>query len=420
MLVSDPLFSAMGRRLSEPVITDLMKRVIDDPGLLSLAAGFTDTHTLPATEVGRAVEAVLAREGPPDVLQYGSNQGRTVLRRLIAERVFSNEGGAAGGIGVEDVAITNGSQQALYLAIQTLCDPGDVILVEDPTYFVFLEMLRGMGVQAIALPSTPDGAPDLNQLTDFQKELKARGLWSKVKAFYTVSYFSNPSSRSLTSKEKNALGEWLAGSGHPVALIEDAAYRALWFEQAHQAPSALHFEWASTLPVLYLGTLDKPFASGLKVGFMAANHRFWLERMLYAKGHQDFGSAHFAQAVAEEVILRGDYDRHLEMLRPHYAGKAAAMGQALAATRLEKMGWQWNFPTGGLYFWLRGPEGVDSRMGGALAQAALERQVIYVPGDLCHADGNGHHTIRLSFGAMQVALIPEAVQRLASAIEDTG
>lgn len=413
-----PLFSSLGKHLREPVITDLMTRVIDDPELLSLAAGFTDTSTLPAAMIGQAVQSILNRPGPPESLQYGPNQGRAGLREAITRLLSAQPGEVDGTFLPELTLVTNGSQQALYLAIQTLCDPGDIVLVEDPTYFVFLEMLRGMGVEARAIPCHEDGAPDLDRLDAFRLELEKEGVWQRVKVLYLVSYFSNPSSRSLKAHEKDRLGQWISEAGHVVALIEDAAYRDLYFGATPwPTPSGLAFPWASRLPVLYLGTLDKPFAAGLKVGFAVANEPTWLARMCFAKGHQDFGSAHFPQAILETLLINDDYSRHVEPLRRHYETKAQITGEALSASGLADYGWIWNQPAGGLYFWLRGPEEADTRLDGPLASAALDRHVIYVPGDLCHASGTPWNHIRLSFGNLDRTKLPEAVHRLAEAIK---
>src|SRR5258708_15472175 len=121
-------FSDLGRRAGEPTIARLMTLALENPSLLSLAAGFTDNRTLPVDAVKAAVDALLARATEPEYLQYGMNQGRPALRRMLAERLVARERVFADGDLAKRILITNGSQQALYLAIQTLCDPGDIVL----------------------------------------------------------------------------------------------------------------------------------------------------------------------------------------------------------------------------------------------------------------------------------------------------
>ena len=109
---------------------------------------------------------------------------------------------------------------------------------------------------------------------------------------------------------------------------------------------------------LYLGTLTKPFATGLKIGFAHASDAGLLDRMIWLKGHHDFGSAHFNQAVLEHVLEVGDFDAHLGELRPAYAAKMVCLNRALEAAGLRHLGWDWKVPDGGLYLWLRAPEGI--------------------------------------------------------------
>ena len=122
-------FSSVGLRLRPPAVTALMQAALEDPNLLSLAAGFTDSSSLPVEAVGRAVRRLEQKPGPPEHLQYGTNQGRPGLRRLLAKVVGDHDGLPVGSIDPDNIVITNGSQQALYLASRVLCEPGDIVLV---------------------------------------------------------------------------------------------------------------------------------------------------------------------------------------------------------------------------------------------------------------------------------------------------
>ena len=126
------MFSQLGERSAPPTIARLMAMALETPGLLSLAAGFTDNASLPVDFVGEAWRALSENAAVTgnEFLQYGTNQGRPELRRMLAERTARADGVANASVDARDVFITNGSQQALYLAMQVLCDPGDVVLVD--------------------------------------------------------------------------------------------------------------------------------------------------------------------------------------------------------------------------------------------------------------------------------------------------
>ncbi len=389
---------------------------LETPGLLSLAAGFTDTHTLPSVAVRAAADALDATGLPPEHLQYGTNAGRPGLRAALAKRLAAEDNAGA------DVAaltassfITNGSQQALYIAMQVLCEPGDIVLVDRPSYFVYLELLSGLGVQARSIPVDADGRVDGPGLRAVLDKLHASGERSKLKAVYFVSYFSNPSGRSLSAAEKTLIAETLTAADCVVPVIEDAAYRELYFDQPHAAPSVLALPAWDAFAKLYLTTFTKPFASGLKVGGGVCTEPRLFNAIQFVKGHQDFGSANFNQAVCEQALTNGDFDRHLSTLRPAYAKKMNTLHDALTEGGLADLGWSWVVPAGGLYLWLRGPESVDTGFDGAFCRAALDAGVLYVPGALCFGDDVPVNRVRLSYGVLSGDPLREAGRRFVQA-----
>jgi len=404
-------FSRLGREIASPVIVDLMARALANPNLLSLAAGFTDNVVLPRELVGRFA-AELTQEGLDDEpLQYGQNQGRQRLRELSCEAIATHPAERADAFDPRAMFITNGSQQALYLAVQALCDPGDIVLVEEPSYFVCLEMLKGLGLRPIGIPCDDEGGILPDGLAARLKELDADGERSKVKAIYLVSYFCNPSSRSLDADEKRAVAKVLLEAGYQIPVIEDAAYRELYFDAPHPAPSIISMPEFDPFPKLYLGTYTKPFATGLKIGYGYCSHSEWREKILGIKGHQDFGSAHFTQAIIERVLDTGLYAEHLARIQKHYARKAHILDVALHEGGLLEAGWKWAQPKGGLIFWLRAPKGTDLRMESEFCQRCIEEGVLYVPGDLCFADGLPVNYARLSSGALPEDKLKEAAGR---------
>ena len=200
-------FSKPAQSLQASVIVDLMNQVLAQPDVLSLAAGFTDNSILPRSLV-RQMSTALTQVGlPNEPLQYGQNQGRLGLRELSCRQLqqFPNESPQA--FIAEQLFLSNGSQQALYLAMQTLCDPGSIVLVQDPTYFVFLELLQGLGIHAEAMPCDVCGQIDFEALTLRLQAMAETGELACIRAVYLVSYYANPSSHSMDLTEKNSWRE---------------------------------------------------------------------------------------------------------------------------------------------------------------------------------------------------------------------
>jgi|UniRef100_UPI004048F9BD 2-aminoadipate transaminase len=403
-------FSALGLRAKSPTIERLMTAALDNPKLLSLAAGFTDNASLPHNVVRSAVNELTRRESK-ETLQYGLNQGRPLLRKQLAVHLATWEPQLMDAAADTRFFVTNGSQQALYLAMQVLCEPGDIVLVDRPSYFVFLEMLVAMGVRAISMPVDEHGRLNQSALKQRLTELELSGDRQRIKVVYFVSYYSNPSSRSLDEVEKRELAVTLTGQGLVIPVIEDAAYRDLYFSERSATPSTLTLsEWAD-FPKLYLSTLTKPFATGLKVGYGYCTEPDWLARMLHTKGHHDFGSANFNQAIIERVITDGGFERQLGDIRPIYLRKMLALHETLIAEGLRELGWTWSKPEGGLYLWLEAPENLDTGLATAFCRKCIDAGVLYVPGELCFGDEAPANFIRMSFGVLGETDLREAARR---------
>ncbi len=406
--------SRLGRLAHPPTITHLMTAAREHPGLLSLAAGFTDTASLPGDPFLSLAQEVLATPAGLDALQYGTNQGRTDLRQALVRRVAEQEGAQwARPWHESDLLITNGSQQALYLAMQVLADPGDIILVDQPTYFVYLEMLSGLGLEAVGLPTQADGTLDLPAVATLLRQLDAEGKRSRVKALYLVSYHSNPSGRTLTEDEKTGLARTLSAGEWFLPVLEDAAYRELAFSGDFGPRSVFALREWDSFPKVYFGTLTKPFATGLKVGYAVVSDPDLRSRMLHVKGNHDFGSAHFNQAILARALESGVFEAQVQKVRALYQRKGSALDAALRGTAGELPGWRWRRPAGGLYLWLEGPAELDTGLGGAFCEACLQQGVLYVPGALCFPAPAPRNYVRLSYGVLDGAPLGEAARRFA-------
>jgi len=416
--------SALGRRTTAPPISWLMGTALARPEVISLAAGFTDHESLPVAEALEAFSKILrAKKSGRAALQYGTTAGNDRLRRLSAARVRTlDRATREEAYSPANLVLSSGSQQMLYMLTEALCDPDDIVLVEDPSYFVYLGILQSHGIGARGIRMEPDGL-DLAHLEIVLERLKKDGFLRRVKLLYSVSYYQNPSGITTSFEKKQGaldlLRRYERGAGHPIYLVEDAAYRELRFE-GQDMKSALAIP-GRTERVIYTGTYSKPFATGARVGFGLLPQPV-RDVVLRIKGNHDFGSSSLLQHLLATAIDSGAYERHLGQLRERYAHKArvmlAAMREAFPTTV------EWLVPKGGLYFWARLPRRMTSGMRSKLFRAALDNHVLYVPGELCYADDPTHrkpnHEMRLSFGAETEKNIRRGIERLGAALRKLG
>jgi 2-aminoadipate transaminase len=412
--------SAMGLRTSEPAISWLMQTALSRPKLISLAAGFTDNASLPVKETRQLLDAILLskKTGQP-ALQYGATTGDATLRQLTAQHLQKLDGKRGPAYAADRTLITGGSQQLLYMTLEALCDAGDIIIVEDPTYFVFMSILQSRGINARGVKLDRDGL-DLAHLESVLQRLKKSGELRRVKALYLVSYFQNPSGVTTTFAKKVAalklLKKFERAAGHSIYLLEDAAYRELRFT-GQDVPSALAAAGAVER-VIYTGTYTKPFATGARVGFgILPEPLFTAVKRI--KGNHDFGTSNLLQQLVSRAMATKIYDRHVARLQKRYAHKARVMKRALAE----------HFPAsveiwesdGGLYFWARLPKGISAGVKSMVFETALKNDVLYVPGELCYAEdpwrAKPDNELRLSFGSASEENIRKGIARLGKVLK---
>ncbi len=408
--------SAKARRSDDSPISTLIRLALETPGLISLAAGLVDESSLPLEDVAAAAADVLGR---PDTaraaLQYGTTEGHLPLRQKVLAHVCAADGvrPAERNLTPDDVVVTTGSQQLLYLIGEVLLDPGDVVIAEAPSYFVYHGVLAGKGVRVLPVPMDEDGL-DTDALQDLLRRLERSGEIARLKMIYTVDYFQNPTGRTLAPARRPLLVELARrfSRGHRILVLEDAAYRELRFD-GPDLPSVKSFDEGNEY-VATAYTFSKPCAPGLKTGY-GLLPRDLVGPVLRLKGGHDFGSNNFAQHVLDRLLETGAYHRHAARLAGVYRAKRDAM---LAALDREFGDWpevRWTRPAGGLYVWLTFPESIDSGPSGPLMQAALKHGVLYVPGEFGHVSEEGPLPTceaRLSFGVAAPEELAEGVRRL--------
>ena len=249
--------------------------------------------------------------------------------------------------------------------------------------------------------------------------MKKSGEIKRLKFLYLVSYYQNPSSVTTSRAKKAAalklLRRYERAAGHPIYLLEDAAYRELRFE-GDDVPSLLA-EPGAAERVIYAGTYSKPFATGIRVGFGLMPEALQTV-CLRLKGNHDFGTANLLQQIVARGIESGIYEKHVAMLRKRYAAKAAVMVRALEEHLPPSCSWL--KPRGGLYVWTALPKRAKAGQKGKFFQAALDAEVLYVPGEVCYAEDKSRprpaHEMRLTFGGASEDAIREGVRRLGKAV----
>ena len=372
-------------KMNPSVIREILK-VTEKPGIISFAGGLPSPKTFPVSDFSAACEKVLREDGHA-ALQYASSEGYAPLRDMVAAMLPWNVDPAL-------VLITTGSQQGLDLIAKVLIDEGSRVLVETPTYLGALQAFTPMEPEIVSVASD-DGGVDIADLS-----AKAEG----ARFFYVLPNFQNPTGRTMPEARRAALSEEAARLGLP--LVEDNPYGDLWFD----TPPPLPLTARNPEGCIYLGSFSKVLAPGLRLGFMVAPASIF-PKLLQAKQAADLHSPGFNQRLVAEVMKDGFLDRHVPTIRALYKSQRDAMLAAMQREMPE--GVTWNTPAGGMFLWVRLPEGMNAI---TLLPQAVERNVAFVPGWAFYADQADARTLRLSFVTASVAQINTGIAALGEAI----
>ncbi len=369
------------------------------PGIISFAGGLPAPELFDAPGLRDAFAAVLADGGPAGrALQYSTTEGDPALRDAVAARL------TARGLPTEsdDLLITSGSQQALTLLATVLLEPGDVVLVEEPSYLAALQAFALAGARAVPVPCDEDGL-DVDAVARLAREHGA-------KLLYTIPTFQNPTGRTLPPDRRRALALLAGATG--LWIVEDDPYSELRYAGDPLPPLAV-------LPgaedrTLALSTLSKVAAPGLRIGWVRAPAALRAP-LTVAKQAADLHSSTVDQAAAAQWLSTVDLDAHLSTLRSEYGARRDALLAGLADAL--PPGSTHNRPQGGMFVWARLPDGWDAA---ALLGRALAHDVAFVPGYPFFAGPPDPATLRLSFTAHGPAEIREGLERLRAAIGAVG
>lgn len=386
----DRLLASRTQQMEASAIREIL-HAASSPGVTSLAGGLPADDSFPLAIMEPLMAAVLGRYGGR-ALQYDASEGFQPLREALVPHL------AARGVTAtaEEIVVFTGSQGVLDAAGKVLISPGDVVVVEAPTYLGALQAFNPYEPRYVQVATDDDGL--------VPEALEAVLARQRVKFVYLVPTFQNPTGRTLSLERRRAVAEILRR--HNALLIEDDPYSDLRYTGDALPP--IH----SFAPdhVVYISTLSKTFAPGLRLGFCVAPQalRRWL---VVARQGVDLHTSTLGQALAAEYVGEGHLDRQLPAILDLYRPRQQAMLDALERHLPE--GFRWTRPEGGMFVWVQGPAGLDAE---TLNQQVLARGVAFVPGKYFFVDqADGLSTLRMNFTAAD----PEAIDRAVGIIGET-
>ncbi|MHB8523737.1 MAG: aminotransferase-like domain-containing protein [Limisphaerales bacterium] len=389
-----PHFAERTGQMRRSAVRELLK-LTAQPGIISFAGGLPAPELFPIDRVRQATESVLVHQGRL-ALQYGETEGVAELRDWIAAR-FSGPNLV---VKRTNVMIVSGAQQGLDLIGRVLLDPGDQVVVENPTYLAALSAWRPLGVEFVPVPSDEHGM----RVEELEPVLQHR-----PKLVYTIPNFQNPQGSTLSLGRRVRLAE--LSHRYQAGLVEDNPYGDLRYS-GEPLPDILDLDAkrgsnaVDAGQVIYVGTFSKVLGPGLRVGWIIAPEVV-IDKLVQAKQAADLCTSALAQYVTLELVSGGVLEQQISVLRTAYRERRDTM---LAA--LEKhfpAGITWTRPEGGMFLMVSLPGDVGA---GAVLQSALQRQVAFVPGNEFFVDGSGQNTMRLNFSRPAPAMIEEGIKRL--------
>ncbi|RKG56305.1 PLP-dependent aminotransferase family protein [Corallococcus sp. AB011P] len=380
-------------RMKTSAVREILK-IAERPDILSFAGGLPAPELFPVDVIAKAFEETFAREGRP-ALQYSTTEGFAPLREWIAGHLTRK----GQHVHADQVLITSGSQQGLDLVGKILLDPGDLMVVEDPSYLAALQTFGGYEVE-FATVRSDDAGMDTDDLAALLKK-------RVPKLLYVIPNFQNPKGTTLSLERRKALVR--LAQEHRFVILEDDPYGELRFKGVH-LPSLASLDDQGV--VLSLSTFSKTLAPGLRLGWVTGP-RPLLKSLTIAKQATDLHTATLAQRATARLLETFDYAGHIQALMPVYAERANAMLSALE-THMPQ-GTKWTRPDGGMFLWVELPQGLDAA---TLLPRAVEQKVAFVPGAPFFANDQKPQFMRLNYSNRPPDLIAEGMRRLGSVIAD--
>ena len=374
-------------------VRDILK-VISQGNVISFAGGLPDDNLFPLDAVKDAYERVFA--SGKHTLQYGLTQGYGPLREKIAERMTRKNIH----MGADDILLTTGSQQAIDIFARIMLDPGDIVLVENPTYLAALQVVQSYQAKAVAVASDADGMlPD-----DLEEKLKTY----KPKFIYAVPTFSNPGGK-VWSLERRKEVLRLAKQ-YNVIIFEDDPYGEIQFNPDETYAPIASLDNGET--VLYTSTFSKTVVPALRTGW-AMGPKPIMQMMTQTKEAADLHSSSLDQQALFQLMSHFDLDAHVANLCSVYKERMHVMRDLLDGLQLP--GLNYVVPRGGMFFWVELHEQINTK---ELFSKAVERGVAYVPGAPFYVGEPKYNTFRLNYTHAVPEKIKFGMSQLVSVLEE--
>ncbi|MCH9393906.1 MAG: PLP-dependent aminotransferase family protein [Limosilactobacillus reuteri] len=365
-----------------------------DPKIISFAGGLPAPELFPVKEMKDAVDKVFEEHGQ-EAMQYGAAKGVTALREVIQQHVKEKEDVDSE---LDNVLVTTGSEQALDLVGKAFVDPGDTVLVEQPTYLCALDVFRSYGANFASVEMDEDGM----KMDALEEALKAN---PNTKLIYTVPNFQNPTGRTMTEERRKQLAE--LAEKYDVYVLEDNPYGEICFAGQH-VPAVKSFDKSGH--VLYMSTFSKTLAPGFRLGWLVADEDV-VNKLTVLKQSADLHTDNLAQFAVAQFFADNDVDAHVKEISALYGKRKDLMLEGIKKYFPE--GVKYTDPEGGMFLWVEVP-GVDDTV--ELFKECLEHDVAFVPGDPFFAGEVQPGAFRLNYSNMKEDQIEVGLKRLGAAL----
>jgi 2-aminoadipate transaminase len=391
------MFSDLARNMKPSPIRELMP-YIKKPGMISFAGGNPDPNIFPVEEF--AAGASVLRENGADVLQYGPTDGYGPLKTFVAKWMAPRMGRVTE---PDEILITSGSQQGMDLLCAALINPGDCIIVEDPTYPGAIHTMRNRGARFLTVPCDRDGMM-VDMLPGLIEASRDEG--NAVKFIYCIVNFQNPSGSTLSAERRKKILE--IADKYDLIIFEDDPYGHLRYDGENK-PTI--FSMDTEERVVYACSFSKILAPGARVAWIVGQKDI-IRKMIMVKQGVDMCTSVVAQALVAQYCMDGHLDGFLPRIISHYRKKRDGMASAFEKYLPSFV--TYDIPEGGFFFWLRTP-GIDTQK---LFSKAVEKGVAFVHGRAFYANEGGEDCLRTCFTFAREDELVEGAKRLRDAIED--
>ena len=376
------------KSMENSAIRDLLKVTVR-PNMISFAGGLPAPELFPLADIRESYDRVLGA-GDPSVLQYGTTEGYLPLREEISAQMRTK------GIKAEadNILLTNGSQQGLDLIAKLFLNPGDEVLLQNPSYLGAIQTFRSYQANFRVIPTNGEGI----DLTSLESSIKEH----PPKLIYLAPTYQNPTGTTLTIEERQTVARIASKYGVPV--IEDDPYGDLRYDGLASPPIK---SFAAEDAVIYLGTFSKTLAPGLRLGWIVAD-RALIAKLSVAKQGTDLHTGTLLQRATHYYLTHFNTLEHVEKIRQTYKVRRDLMLTELQENFSTQV--KWTKPSGGMFIWLTLPESYDTLK---LLPRVAAANVAYVPGAHFFAHGGIHSNMRLNFSNPTPLQIKQGIKLLA-------